>query len=175
MRSGCRRAQEPGAPAAWCWALDGVPHADRADPDRGGRRLVARGRVVRILGSGDFPGGGCGAQADVRRLPDRRGRERGDRDFDRLGARPGRLPGPERRQRGHRPAVRAADDRGRADAPRRLRAREPSASTSPIRERRSSWRSSSSRSPSSSGPCSRCSRSSTARWRKRRRRSARDR
>ena len=44
-------------------ALDGVPHADRADPDRGGRRLVARGRVVRILGSGDFPGGGRGAQA----------------------------------------------------------------------------------------------------------------
>ena len=41
-------------------------------------------------------------------------RQRRPRDDHRLGARPRRLPRQERRQRGHRPAVRAADDRRRA-------------------------------------------------------------
>ena len=43
---------------------------------------------------------------------DLRARERGHRDGDRLGARPRSLPRPRARRRGHRPAVRAADDRG---------------------------------------------------------------
>ncbi len=83
------------------------------------------------------------------------------------------FPGQALRQLADRPAVRAADDRRRADAARAVRAATArSASTSPTRGARSCSRCCSSRCRSSCARCSRCCSSSTRRSRRRRHRSA---
>ena len=69
------------------------------------------GNGGRLLGGRLLAAGRRGAQAHAADLDARRAHERGVRDDDRVDARPGRVPGQELRQRGHRPAVRAADDR----------------------------------------------------------------
>ena len=96
------------------------------------------------------------------------------RHADRVGARARRIPGQERRQRADRPAVRAADDRRRRRAARALRQGQPGRHRRRLHARRGRrWRCCSSRCRSSCAPCSRCCSSSTSRWRKRPRRSAR--
>ena len=108
-------------------------------------------------------------------------RQRGLRPRRRVGARALPLPGPRRRRRAGRPAVRAAD-RGRGhradDAAReerldRAAGSSRSASRSPTRRSASRSRSSSSACRSSCARCSRCSRTSSRSSRRRRRASAR--
>ncbi len=75
-----------------------------------------------LLGRGHEPGGGRRAEADALDVDRGRADQRRPRHDHRVGARARRLPRQVARQRDHRPAVRAADDRRRADAARALRA-----------------------------------------------------
>ena len=87
---------------------------------------VARGRPRRVLGRGHQPPGGRRAALHAARSRSlRRPINVVDRDADRLGAGARRVPRQARRQRAHRPAVRAADDRRRPHAAGALRADEP--------------------------------------------------
>ena len=110
----------------------------RSRRSSGRRRAWASRALGRDLGARRA----LGLRADDRLLADRRRRQRDLRDDARLGARARRVLRQALRQRAHRPAVRAADDRRRADADRALRpAAARSASTSPTPARRSSSRS----------------------------------
>ena len=98
-----------------------VSAPDRRPADRGTDLGVAQGRGARVLAGHLEPRGRRSARAHVRgglrRRPDQRrpGHDHG------LGPRPRRLPRQVDRQLGHRPAVRAADDRRRPDAAHALR------------------------------------------------------
>ena len=145
----------PASAAAWSCST--------CQPDGPAAAGGGRGRIARAAASSAFwdsglePAGGRRAEADRDLLADRR------RDQRRSSARssPGSwsaTSSPARaRQRGHRPPLRAADDRRRPDPARRSTAPTArSASTSPSPGPRSSSPSASSPCPSSSARCSRC-------------------
>ena len=140
LRARRHRREDRGGP----WRLHGLAPSTPACPPtppahrRRGRRALperhraaaagrgdgegVRGRDRRVLGAGHPAAGGRGAQADARasRWPSRAINIVAGH-ADRLGARARRVPRQELREHADRPAVRAADDRGRADAAGALR------------------------------------------------------
>src|SRR5205823_5166341 len=108
-----------------CRARHDVPEHHRARPARRRRLPRVRQRRHRLLGHDHDPRGLGGAEADDPVWTRCRGGERGVRHAGRVGARPRPLRGQTGPRDAHRPAVRAADDRRRADPPRALRRPEP--------------------------------------------------
>ena len=140
-----RRAAPPrrrAARAARARHRDAVAERHRPAPARRRRRAVDRRRPRRVLGRGHEPPGGRGAAADAARCrsSSRRSTRSSGRSIAWVLVRD-RFRGKRRRQRAHRPAVRAADDRRRPRRCSRSTARTArSASTSRSRARRSLWR-----------------------------------
>ncbi len=122
-RRATRRTRERAGTALSLGFVTAYPLADRRAADRGARVGVAkRRRPARSGTSVSSPEAVAALKltlvvAALVALDERRARH-----DHRLGARPRRLPRQGARQRGDRPAVRAADDRRRARAARALRA-----------------------------------------------------
>ena len=159
-------------------ARDRLPEPDRPDPARRRRRRVARRRRRRRSGTrSPSPQAVAALKLTLIVLAGRRRDQRRHRHADRLGARARRVPRQALRQRAHRPAVRAADDRRRPrrcsrSTGRRARLGIDVAFTRGGRRARAAVRDAAVRRALGAA---RAASSSTARWRRRRRRSARGR